>query len=340
MKSFKRTTITLLAGLLLVTVNTTFAQKADKPVSKDSLAAAAEKALARTLIRKYRSEYSKFTAGLIKTKSQTPAERIAILKKANAAINAVFTEHVKSPAMATVLPELENALGVDIEPTLTAIARSNPEPEISSVALYVLALHLHKTKRAPKLVIQLLEHAEKKLANVPYKKSTLGAWAKASLYSVRNLSVGMTAPDVTGVDADGVKFKLSDYHGKVIVLRFWGDWCPFCRSMFPQERDLVKKHRDKSFVLIGVNSDSRARLKKAQREKNLVWRSFWDGGDVDGPIAAAYRVSDWPTIYVIDHHGVIRYKGEGIKGGRAKWLDAAVEKLIAESQKESKTASE
>eukprot|EP00913_Durusdinium_trenchii_P013347 g12528.t1 len=291
---------------------------ADKSKTPDANAAAEQKALARTLIRKYRSEYRKFTSGLIQTKSRTPAERIAFLKKSNAAINAVFKDHIKSPVMAVVLPELEDALGIDLEPTLTAVASNNPRPEISSVAIYVLAVHLHKTKRAPKLVEKLLVHTQKNLANVPYKKTTLGKAAKESLYRVQTLSVGMTAPDVSGTDADGVKFKLSDYHGKVIVLRFWGDWCPFCRAMFPQERDLVNKLRDKPFALIGVNSDSRARLKKAQREKSLVWRSFWDGGNVEGPIAGTYRVSEWPTIFVIDHHGIIRRWQH-----HAAWLGAA-----------------
>jgi cytochrome oxidase Cu insertion factor (SCO1/SenC/PrrC family) len=36
--------------------------------------------------------------------------------------------------------------------------------------------------------------------------------------------VGNLAPEIQGEDLDGVKFKLSDYRGKVVVLDFWGDW--------------------------------------------------------------------------------------------------------------------
>jgi len=36
--------------------------------------------------------------------------------------------------------------------------------------------------------------------------------------------VGCEAPDIAGIDLDGVEFKLSDYKGKVIFLDFWGDW--------------------------------------------------------------------------------------------------------------------
>lgn len=36
--------------------------------------------------------------------------------------------------------------------------------------------------------------------------------------------VGTVAPNFTGADQHGVKFKLSDYRGKVVVVDFWGDW--------------------------------------------------------------------------------------------------------------------
>ncbi|MBP8302033.1 MAG: hypothetical protein KA020_16820, partial [Planctomycetes bacterium] len=41
---------------------------------------------------------------------------------------------------------------------------------------------------------------------------------------VEKFGIGMAAPEITGVDLDGVAFKLSDYRGKVVFLDFWGDW--------------------------------------------------------------------------------------------------------------------
>ena len=35
---------------------------------------------------------------------------------------------------------------------------------------------------------------------------------------------GRAAPEIEGQDLDGVRFKLSDYRGKVVVLDFWGNW--------------------------------------------------------------------------------------------------------------------
>jgi hypothetical protein len=76
--------------------------------------------------------------------------------------------------------------------------------------------------------------------------------------------------------------------------------------MYPHERSLVKQYEGRPFVILGVNSDAdRETVKKAIAQEKLTWRSFWDGGSTDGPIARQWNVSGWPTLYVIDHRGVI-----------------------------------
>jgi hypothetical protein len=76
--------------------------------------------------------------------------------------------------------------------------------------------------------------------------------------------------------------------------------------MYPHERSLVEKYQDKPFAIVGVNSDANRELlmKTVAREK-LTWRSFWDGGSPQGPIANRWNVTGWPTVYLIDHRGVI-----------------------------------
>lgn len=98
--------------------------------------------------------------------------------------------------------------------------------------------------------------------------------------------------------------------------------------MFPHERSLVKQLADKPFVLIGVNSDPDLEVaQKSVKEKDLTWRSFWNGElGTSGPIATQWSVSFWPTIYVIDTKGTIRFKGV-----RGEDLDEAITKLLAEA---------
>jgi hypothetical protein len=98
--------------------------------------------------------------------------------------------------------------------------------------------------------------------------------------------------------------------------------------MYPHERSLVKQLAGKPFALIGVNSDKdREKLKEVIKEKNLNWRSFWNGEDgTMGPISTKWNVSGWPTTYLIDAKGKIRYKN--LRGDK---LDEAIEELMAES---------
>jgi hypothetical protein len=98
--------------------------------------------------------------------------------------------------------------------------------------------------------------------------------------------------------------------------------------MYPHERSLVQRLAGKPFALIGVNSDNnRAELKNVLVEEQITWRSFWNGGGTRGPISTAWNVSGWPTIYVIDHKGVIRYKNV-----RGDAMDRAVDKLLEEME--------
>jgi hypothetical protein len=104
--------------------------------------------------------------------------------------------------------------------------------------------------------------------------------------------------------------------------------------MYPHERSLVKRLAGKPFVLLGVNSDEkRDEVKKTVVKEEMTWRSWWDGGSTDGPISTAYNVSGWPTIYVLDPKGAIRYMYMDV---RDKELDEAVDKLLAEMEKEKK----
>ncbi len=99
--------------------------------------------------------------------------------------------------------------------------------------------------------------------------------------------------------------------------------------MYPHERSLVKKFANRPFTIIGVNSDrDREKLKQTLIDKKLTWRSFWNGGSTNGPISTAWNVRGWPTLYVLDKDGRIRFKNV-----RGEALTEAIGKLIAEVEK-------
>src|SRR5262245_40754723 len=106
--------------------------------------------------------------------------------------------------------------------------------------------------------------------------------------------------------------------------------------MIPHERSLVQKLEGKPFALVGVNSDQEDESIKEGLEKHKVtWRSFKNAQkDAKGTISDEWKVQGWPTLYLIDHKGVIRKKWVGSPGNEV--LDKAVEKLVAEAEKDKK----
>jgi RNA polymerase sigma factor (sigma-70 family) len=194
---------------------------------------------------------------------------------------------------------------------------------------------------------QLLERVKREFADVPQaqfmidgpgrvelsrysspqaKLKTYGALADAALFELRSIAVGKPAPDITGEEVDGAKFKLSDYHGKVIVLAFSGNWCGPCRAMYPLERDLVSRLKNRPFAMLSVNTDpDRETLRKSIQSGEITWRSWWDGGQ-DGPITTRWNILSFPTVFVIDAKGIIREIGL-----RGTELERAVDRLLAEA---------
>jgi spermidine/putrescine-binding protein len=105
--------------------------------------------------------------------------------------------------------------------------------------------------------------------------------------------------------------------------------------MYPHERSLVKKLQDKPFALIGVNSDKDPKaLKETLEKEQITWRSFWNGEKgTGGPISEAWNVHGWPTLYLIDHKGVVRYKN--VRNPEA--MEKAIDKLLEEAEKDAKS---
>ncbi|MDR3621979.1 MAG: TlpA disulfide reductase family protein [Paludisphaera borealis] len=155
---------------------------------------------------------------------------------------------------------------------------------------------------------------------------TLGGLAETALFEIRNLTIGKVAPEITGDDLEGRPLKLSDYRGKVVVLNFWATWCGPCMAMVPHERSLVKRLEGKPFALLGLNGDAdRATAERVARQESMTWPSWWDRG-AEGPTIRRWNVVMWPTIYVLDPGGVIRYKNI-----RGQELDDAIDALLKES---------
>ena len=134
---------------------------------------------------------------------------------------------------------------------------------------------------------------------------------ESTVYQVRNLMPGQVAPNIVGKDSQDVEFALEDYRGDIVALYFTGQWCGPCRGEYPYQRFMLDLYEDDPVTLLGVSSDEDVEtLRDAKETEGLTYRTWWDGHgekNTEGPIASAWNVRGWPTIYVLDEEGVIRY---------------------------------
>src|SRR5215471_5748155 len=99
--------------------------------------------------------------------------------------------------------------------------------------------------------------------------------------------------------------------------------------MYPHERSLVDEMKGEKFTLFAVNSDrTPTRLRAVIKREKMTWPILFDNGGSDGPVATKWGVRAWPTIYVIDAKGVIRFIGP-----RDEALSRAAKQLVLESKK-------
>ncbi len=130
------------------------------------------------------------------------------------------------------------------------------------------------------------------------------------------LEVGKTAPDFTARRTDGGTATLSDFRGKVVLLEFWGAWCPPCRASMPRLADLCDEFGERGLVALTVSTDEEEEDAIVFLEENgyTEFVSLWEpGGKKNSPLTQLYGVSSSdvgiPRTFLLDRQGVIRYVG-------------------------------
>jgi thiol-disulfide isomerase/thioredoxin len=180
---------------------------------------------------------------------------------------------------------------------------------------------------------KILEQVVRDFADVPIEDcrtgKTLGEVAKGHLHEIHNLRIGEAAPPLKSVDLDGKPVQLADLKGRVVVLDVWATWCRPCRAMIPHQRELVKRLNGKPFTIVSIAVDEKPdTVTEFLKKEPMPWTHWFNGPD--GKIVPELNVSSFPTIYVLDAKGVIRYKDV-----RGKQLDEALDALLKEIEKES-----
>jgi S1-C subfamily serine protease/peroxiredoxin len=284
--------------------------------------------------RKTKIAFQAYVMSCILLKGTDPKATNRFLQQAT---EALLADHIQEKYLAGVALAMTTIPQHDTKGFLRSLLQKSPHREVQAFACLALATNLqqqsnekpdsHAAAAADKEIATLLTRITHDFGDVPLGGKPLSELAKPLLYEKEHLRIGIAAPDIVGTDGEGKDFRLKDYRGKVVLLVFWGDWSPYCVQLYPYVRIFVSKLQGRRFAMLGVNTDTPERIEAIQKEKKVTWRS-WNDGPIPGPIASQWNISTIPTMYLIDHKGIIRFKGTL----EPDFIEQAIDTLLAEAE--------
>ncbi len=133
-----------------------------------------------------------------------------------------------------------------------------------------------------------------------------GTWASEKAAS-QTAAVGKTAPTIQAKTIEGKEFSLKDLRGKVVLVDFWGTWCPPCRDELPHLKETYEKFNKKGFEIVSMAlRDTPDTVKEFTKEHEMEWIHIIDDGF---KFAETYQVRAVPTPFLLDHTGKIVLRG-------------------------------
>ncbi|HEV3437490.1 MAG TPA: TlpA disulfide reductase family protein [Gemmata sp.] len=263
-------------------------------------------------------------------------------KEFDAAITLIGEHHLNNPKVKDMLPRIASAGPAGQKFLQNASEKAN-DKDVKGLALFFLGIAAsaqleeeEDDKKIEELIARAVHNFQKAAKEAPDTKvgnTTIGkevATQLETLQAFKNLAVGKPVPDVEGTDLSGKKIKLSSYKGKVVLLDIWATWCGPCRAMIPHEREMVKKLKNKPFTLLSVScDDEQETLVKFFEKEQMPWDHWFDGRG--GSVAKTFRIRAFPTMYLIDHSGILRNKWIGNPGDDK--LEKAIEDLVNDAVK-------
>lgn len=120
----------------------------------------------------------------------------------------------------------------------------------------------------------------------------------------------LPAPDFTLADSSGTPVKLSDFHGKVVLVNFWATWCHGCQLEIPWIVEFQKELGGKGLAVVGVSTDDDGwnSVRPWMKDRNINYVIAIG----DEALTKKYGVTEMPVTALVDRNGRIAELHSGV----------------------------
>jgi peroxiredoxin len=113
------------------------------------------------------------------------------------------------------------------------------------------------------------------------------------------------APEFEAKTLDGERVRLGELRNRPVLLNFWASWCGPCRRELPAIVKLHEELKSKGLVVLGVNDEGKGTAQEFADKAGLTFPTL---DDSRLKLHRLYRVTNIPTIFIIDREGrVVRF---------------------------------
>jgi cytochrome c biogenesis protein CcmG, thiol:disulfide interchange protein DsbE len=152
----------------------------------------------------------------------------------------------------------------------------------------------------------------------------LGWFALHMRSGVKPISTLRRAPDFSFTDLTGHKLRLSDYHGKVVVLDFWATWCDPCKEEVPHFIEMQNKYASQGLQVLGISmDDDEPPVREFQQQFKMNYPVALGSPELADQFGGILGL---PITFVIDRSGRIAARHVGATD--ASVIEAEVRRLL------------
>jgi len=137
--------------------------------------------------------------------------------------------------------------------------------------------------------------------------------------------VGRTAPSFTGTTLKGKELTREHLKGKIVVINFWFVGCPPCEEEMPllnKLKDQYKKNSD--IIFLSFATTSKEKVQKYLLKQQFKYETVPEAVE----IANRYNVSAFPSNFIIDKEGIVRFTSIGGQDDIDTYLDEKIKEVI------------